>query len=110
VITSSGDYAVSLNKHGCVDTSDCYTVIPSGVKMPGSESDKLSVYPNPNAGFFTIEHTFSKGRPFTVTNINGKVIHRGTLTQEQTKVDLSELATGMYLLRVEHEVVKLIVK
>ncbi|KAB1065598.1 T9SS type A sorting domain-containing protein [Salibacter halophilus] len=109
-VAVSGDYAVSLTKHGCIDTSACYNVIPSGFETAISGENNIIVYPNPNEGLFTIEHSFTENKPFEVTNINGKVLYRGTLTQKQTKVDLSNLATGIYLLRVEGAVVKLVLK
>jgi hypothetical protein len=109
-VAASGDYAVSLTKHGCIDTSACYNVIPSGFETAIFEENNIIVYPNPNEGLFTIEHSFTEKKPFEVTNINGKVLYRGTLTQKQTKVDLSNFATGIYLLRGEGAVVKLVLK
>ncbi|KAB1065599.1 T9SS type A sorting domain-containing protein [Salibacter halophilus] len=109
-VAVSGDYAVSLTKHGCIDTSACYNVIPSGFETAISGENNIIVYPNPNDGLFTIEHSFTERKPFEVTNVNGKVLYSGTLTQKQTKVDLSNFATGIYLLRVEDAIMKLVLK
>jgi ELWxxDGT repeat protein len=48
----TGNYAVVVSKNGCVDTSACYAILPTGT---GNEPfQKTALYPNPTKGSFTI--------------------------------------------------------
>jgi hypothetical protein len=50
--TANGNYAVVVTVGACSDTSMCYNVVTTGIENVSSVS--LSIYPNPNAGSFTI--------------------------------------------------------
>lgn len=65
--------------------------------------DKLVVYPNPSSkGLFTI----SKNVPWQVIDFSGKLVKEGN----GSNVDLSALINGLYLLKCDNHMIKLIYK
>ena len=91
---------------------------PAGVSSVNLNS--FSVYPNPGKGVFYLkfeEYNDQASYKAEVCSINGKVVHTETFygTEEDMRMDLTDLSDGFYLLRLsENErvsgVVKLIIK
>jgi len=98
--TITGNYAIAVTKNGCTDTSSCYNVTVTGILENGKDA-KFSVYPNPTRGLFTIEFANRKNMLYEITDISGKVIHKGMLTDKRTTVDLSKNEAGVYLLKID---------
>ena len=96
----NGSYAVEVTQDGCVDTSDCVTIITVGI----SESDfggELSLYPNPTRGNVSI----NLGQEYddvllNLYSIEGKLLESQQLNQTQRFDYLLTQATGMYLLSI----------
>ena len=107
--TVTGNYAVEVTENGCTDTSSCYNLTITGIKDPIAV-EKFVVYPNPTSGVFTIERGTTQHIHYELTNIIGKSIRKGALTDKQTTIDLSEYDNGIYLLNIdgETETVKLV--
>ncbi|SFT55694.1 Por secretion system C-terminal sorting domain-containing protein [Lishizhenia tianjinensis] len=64
----------------------------------------LLIYPNPSSGIYTLEYKFFQpNAKFVVFDLKGKLVHRSTLpgTNGNHVLDLSHIATGVYLLEVE---------
>lgn len=59
---------------------------------------KISIYPNPSNGKFTINLSSFSGKnvELSVFDVLGKSIYRTSLTQESNTLDLSFLASGIY--------------
>lgn len=69
----------------------------------GIEDQQLqyfTIYPNPSRGVFKITHDFMESTPYHITDITGKIIQTGTLSGDQTELNLSEVQSGMYLITV----------
>ena len=77
----------------------------SGI-VPGLGLDKyINVYPNPNNGVFTVSANLPQGQEvrMTVLNMLGQevaVINNGILSQNRFQVDLSNQASGIYMLNI----------
>jgi len=75
----------------------------------------IGVYPNPTEGVFTLSVSGSRVSDLNiqVANIQGQVVYRnevkGAISHEE-KIDLTRFAKGMYFLKVNNEVIKLVVK
>jgi hypothetical protein len=88
-----------------------------GIKDAKDLEKAISVYPNPNSGKFTVEANLPANEQvkLTVTNMMGQevaVISNGSLQNNKFTVDLSNQASGVYLLNVtseNHTIVKRIV-
>ncbi|NCP85568.1 MAG: T9SS type A sorting domain-containing protein, partial [Bacteroidetes bacterium] len=76
-----------------------------------SVNDALfSVEPNPTTGMFTIELATHKNVPYEVTDISGKMLHKGILTEKRTTIDLSKNEAGVYLLKIDGQSIRLVKK
>jgi len=107
--TVSGNYALALNKLNCSDTSVCQSIVITSLKNTTAQKEQITIYPNPSNGLFTIEYPFTnESKVYTVTDINGKVVREGVINKEKSQLNLSEFVSGIYLLRIEDTVVKLV--
>lgn len=63
---------------------------------PEKMLESLKIYPNPTADFVNIDmlNTNLKNYTFTVSDFNGRVLSK---TQNQKRIDVSKLASGIYL-------------
>ncbi len=104
----NGSYAVIVLEEGCQDTSDCIDVTTVGLENYAKTA--MNVYPNPSAGEFTVELTSADAVSYTVTDNAGRIVLEGTFEQLANKIDLSTEEHGVYFLRVEESVVKLVVR
>ncbi|HEY9084184.1 MAG TPA: SBBP repeat-containing protein [Vicingaceae bacterium] len=68
----------------------------------------INIYPNPNKGVFTIEMLNNQQHNFEITDLTGKLVYQGKINKTHTAVDLSEYENGVYLLKIDEDVVKLI--
>lgn len=62
-----------------------------------------TVYPNPTSNQITLQITDRDlaNMSFKVYDISGKIITENTISQDQTKIDLSQSPVGTYLLNVQ---------
>jgi hypothetical protein len=66
-----------------------------------SDYNQISVYPNPSIDFVSIKNTNRNIYPsYTIVDYCGKEILSGQLETETTKVDISQLPQGIYLLQI----------
>lgn len=78
-------------------------------------SNSLKVYPNPTDGIFTLDVQNGKASDLniSVSNIQGQVIYqnlvKASMNHNQT-IDLTTFSKGMYFLKVNDRVTKLLVK
>jgi hypothetical protein len=80
------------------------TPIPSSIDE-NIFSGKLSIFPNPNNGIFTVELNNIKADDYriSVTNVVGQEVYTSTKyvsTLISEKIDLSDLSKGIYMLEV----------
>jgi len=95
-----------------------YTSSNGDVGSPGDQSaigleeilaENLTLYPNPSNGQFTILSGTNAEKTIQVMDLNGAIIASFTSTEEAVKVDLSNFAAGIYLVKVstgEQEVIR----
>jgi len=68
-----------------------------------TEISGLNLFPNPTDGLVYISHTGSEVYSFEVTDMNGRIVAVSNNTiqgTENTEVDLRNVETGMYLIRI----------
>lgn len=101
IATDNGDYAVELSENGCVDTSSCIVVSSVSI-IENSFGNKLTIFPNPSNGDFSIN--FGKELQtvrITIEDLNGKVVQTETYNNSQLLNVKLEAAAGMYFLNIE---------
>jgi len=101
---STTTYTVTVNKGGCsVQASTTVTV--SGIGIDENKLSGVTIYPNPANDFIYIEKTDLIGvLDATLYDLNGRII---LSKQEQSNdgtiaLDVSNLASGMYLLTLQN--------
>jgi hypothetical protein len=108
--TLNGNYAVELTQNGCLDTSDCVSILTLEV-MENSFEDNIIVYPNPTMGYFTIDlgSVFRKSE-IQIKDVLGNLIESTTVINKQ-KLDLflNEPA-GIYIVLVEADNKKAVIR
>ena len=70
---------------------------------------KFSIYPNPTSDILILETEFEEqDLTYQLYDINGKILQNNNIVNDQTKIDLSEYNTSVYLLivRVNNEELK----
>jgi hypothetical protein len=63
----------------------------------------MSIYPNPAAEMLYVQLANVYNTQLTVTDINGRVMLKQTVTGTETQVRLANIAAGMYFVTVENE-------
>ena len=66
------------------------------------ETIELTVVPNPTTDYVTINTHAETTAELTVTNMMGKVVHTGEVTEEIT-LDVTDYAKGVYIVNVQSE-------
>ncbi len=92
--TSDGGYTVAVvDNNGCEHTSDVVQADKVGINS--SDISPLRVYPNPTTGIVRIEATGMVD--VQVAGMDGRLIREYTQVQS---IDISNYASGVYLLRI----------
>jgi hypothetical protein len=94
---ANGDYMVVVTDiTGCTDTSNTVTIGTTGITTPATQT-LVSVYPNPATSVLHID------APVAVHAVVLAADGRVALTANGNEVNVSNLATGMYLIRIYNE-------
>ncbi len=106
--TQNGNYAVTITANGCTETSDCMPVNSVGIETV--EQNDWSVYPNPGNGMFTIiGESLNSATSIKVTNALGQELKPATTNSNGViSFDITHETPGVYLLEINHRIVKLI--
>jgi len=97
---SNGSYAVEVTQGACVDTSACVQVITTGIER--SSSSDLIIHPNPTDDhlFIHVPASLSTLELLTLFDAAGRqVLQVAASGPGIVRMDLSDLESGLYLLR-----------
>lgn len=78
-------------------TSDCEVTVNPSTGISESAAAKVSIYPNPSSGAFTIGD--SEGADLVVYNVGGKVVFQKSNIINNELID-ADLSNGMYIISV----------
>ena len=79
-----------------VNTVDTSTS-PLGIRQVAGSSP-IRLYPNPNAGSFTLENNLLSGSAYTIYDMMGRLISQGTITSGRQTISVSGIEDGVYTL------------
>jgi len=79
-----------------------------GIGISNLDSSSLTIYPNPAQNFITFEKDGLDKSTYTISDLQGRLVGDGT-AYETTTISTELLKEGMYLLRVNGEIVKIII-
>jgi hypothetical protein len=106
----NGNYAVELTQNGCVDTSNCVNIANVGI-VENTYGNLLKVYPNPTLGNFNIDlGAMYKNTQILITDISGKLIDLKTISQSQILNLSIEEPAGIYLILIQSDDKKAIIR
>ncbi len=79
------------------------------LSVPEFKNQITDVYPNPSNGIFNIEQkSFSENSAYQITDITGKIIAAGELTGKKSLINLSSAQSGVYFLKTQNGVFRLL--
>ncbi len=82
----------------------------TGVKQD-MNIDHLSIYPNPAKDAITLKGLNGEQTSISIYNLSGQLmINENSEGKEKVKIDISSLTEGVYLLKAQNQVIKLMVK
>tara|TARA_Y100000589_G_scaffold29168_1_gene24258 strand:+ start:25752 stop:27095 length:1344 start_codon:yes stop_codon:yes gene_type:complete len=87
---------------------DVFGTIDNSIEVLNTKS--LEIYPNPTTGILTVNTGNLTGEKITLIDINGKVVFTFKPTGKITRIDLSKYSKGIYTLKYENHLTKVIVK
>ncbi|MDB4108023.1 DUF5011 domain-containing protein [Flavobacteriaceae bacterium] len=77
--------------------------------LDSTELNKVSVYPNPTASKWTIESS-TIIKTLTLFNLLGQKVLEQTANEMEVNIDVSDLKTGVYLLKINNTTIKRVIK
>ncbi len=83
---------------------DCGT---TAINEPNAPQE-TSIYPNPATNSITIDRDFSKKQSFQIYSTTGKLMLRGEIGGTNKTIDLSDIPSNVYFLRIGNEVWKFV--
>jgi Domain of unknown function (DUF2341)/Secretion system C-terminal sorting domain len=88
--------------NGCVGSDTANAIVEVCIGVSPTANVTFGVYPNPNAGQFTVTMTPNpEAANYRISNMLGQVVQQGMLQEGQTALDLSMQSAGLYILTVE---------
>ena len=110
--TVPGVYNFECTPHVSFGMIGLFTVVSGGVGITDyTKSDVFSVFPNPSADLINItSEEYLIDKPFELYNNNGQIVLNGKLNGVTTRLNISELIPGIYLLVVENSKRQIIIK
>ena len=99
IIGTSTNIILKTSNRGGLDSTR--RALSTGMQQQArQERMKVKVYPNPASSQLSIEVLNAQGFEISLTNLEGKTVKAGNVTAASITLNTSDLARGMYLLRV----------
>jgi hypothetical protein len=93
----------SIRKYFVNDMTPCGGGF-SGVKAPQKINPQLNIYPNPAGDFFIIEYNLKGKGQYEIFDMLGSKVGKGILGAiNKQSIDISNLKSGLYFLRISDE-------
>jgi uncharacterized delta-60 repeat protein len=97
--TASGSYAVNITDGACSVTSNCTNLTIVATELLNNQ---FLISPNPTHDQITISASANYiGTNYRIFDYTGKLLQSNTILSENTTISLSDLPSGLYLLRIE---------
>ncbi len=95
-----GDYTVGIN-NGCFSLSNVQTLTDEATSISHIEDNLITIYPNPfNSTTLLVANGDYK---YSISDLTGKIVLTGSVTNGENKLYLQQLNRGMYILKLERD-------
>ena len=96
-------YSYTNSATGCSNTATVTVIVANctDLKTITNNSGNINLYPNPNNGSFVVETNNFDEKLIEVTDLTGRVVFSEITTNESIKVNIYELANGLYQVRIK---------
>ncbi|MES2556842.1 MAG: T9SS type A sorting domain-containing protein [Bacteroidota bacterium] len=99
--TANGDYAVMITNGPCgTEMSECTTISNIGIEENGVVL--VTAYPNPVSTKLTVVNADAKALTLRLLDYAGKEISSRVSSEKEITIDMKNLSTGMYILKVSN--------
>ena len=76
-------------------------IVEAQLPSTNTKNKTLDVYPNPANQFFVVyNYSIEKNRACVLYDLNGRILKQQLLQQSASKIDVSNLTPGMYILKI----------
>jgi hypothetical protein len=96
----TGPVYFSFNTYKILPRDANDIVLVSQVGMQESQLENIKVYPNPAASFVTVENNVQMNADMQVLDARGAVVKQIKLNNTSERIDVSDLANGIYHIRL----------
>ena len=98
-------YTFTNSTTGCSNSATASIVVSicTDIISQTAQSASLKVYPNPNYGTFTIETGNSIRKTIELTDLTGRIVYKETTDNETINMNITELANGIYHVRISSD-------
>ncbi len=100
--TNDGTYCVIIDHYGCIDTSNCISMIGLGINEL-SNNHLIDVYPNPTNGKINIDYVSSNNIEFvslSIKNTIGQELFEHTFTASEKIATEIQGSSGIYFIEL----------
>jgi hypothetical protein len=100
--TVNTTYTVTGANGVCTSTASAFVAVDQCVGLYENSSvwSDLSVYPNPSNGIFVLKLNNGVEKTLLISDLTGRVVKQLTSSEDAVNVDMSELANGIYYIKV----------
>ncbi|MBN8695161.1 MAG: T9SS type A sorting domain-containing protein [Bacteroidetes bacterium] len=96
--TTNGDYAVIVEQNGCIDTSNCVSIIVTNIGE--WEEIHFEIFPNPATDKLFVKYNSKGSRLINILDITGRAIYSGQYDDDFSEIEISKFVAGIYFIRI----------
>jgi hypothetical protein len=85
-------------------------IVPAAEAIDDNLQAGILIYPNPSGDQLFIRRESTAPRDLQIVDANGQVVIRKSLVSDKESIDISHLSEGIYVLRLDGETHKIVVK
>jgi len=102
----NSDNMILAGTHGRGFYTAYYRAYPESVN--DTEKSDITIYPNPSNGIFYINSKNKSQKNYEIYDITGRIVKKGILNNSVNKINLENVKSGNYLIKIGNKTFKLI--
>lgn len=112
-LSANSDYSIQVANTGTWEPTTGYNNLLQTITLDAlgvddfSNNDHFSIYPNPSTDYITIQFSSLENETLQIYNSLGQLV-KETIVANNDRVDVSQLASGIYIIRVQQNAPKVL--